>query len=280
MNERSTERAMPAGIPSISEYESLVSSPEFSAIEAFSDAFLSSHAKALLGYGEKWVGDPFHQWSRQWEYLYTLSHIRSHVTQQSSLRILDAGSGVTFFPWLLAEEFPNARVTCCDRDSTFESVFNNINQQRQARVSFTHTNLHELPYENASVDIIFCISVLEHTDNHHQILDEFKRVLKQDGLLIITFDISLNGERDISPEQAVSLLDDINQRFNAEHHPSDLMAALVDSESITTTYFAKDKSSLLPWRQPSYFSFAKRLIRGKGLGWPPLLSFYCLTMRS
>ncbi len=51
-------------------------------------------------------------------------------------------------------------------------------------------NLTNLPYSNKQFDKVFCISVLEHMDKDSmfQAFQEFQRVLKDDGLVILTFD--------------------------------------------------------------------------------------------
>ena len=43
----------------------------------------------------------------------------------------------------------------------------------------------KLPYENETFDVVFCSHVLEHVNNEEKSLQEIKRVLKKDGILII-----------------------------------------------------------------------------------------------
>lgn len=42
-----------------------------------------------------------------------------------------------------------------------------------------------LPFQNASFDVVFSSHVLEHVNDTHNVLQEIKRVLKRDGLLIL-----------------------------------------------------------------------------------------------
>ncbi|MEF3302938.1 class I SAM-dependent methyltransferase [Paenibacillus sp. GYB003] len=57
-------------------------------------------------------------------------------------------------------------------------------------IRYAQANLASLPYEERKFDKIFCISVLEHMqwDDIVRALSEFHRVLKDDGLLVVTFD--------------------------------------------------------------------------------------------
>lgn len=57
-----------------------------------------------------------------------------------------------------------------------------------ANLQYTQLNhTYNLPYEDNSFDLIFCSGVLEHAPNDRESLKEHYRVLKNDGLLIITF---------------------------------------------------------------------------------------------
>ncbi|MBD7936674.1 MULTISPECIES: class I SAM-dependent methyltransferase [Cytobacillus] len=57
-------------------------------------------------------------------------------------------------------------------------------------VSMSCCSLTDLPYSNQLFDKIFCISVIEHLniEDIYKSLVEFKRVLKEDGLIILTCD--------------------------------------------------------------------------------------------
>lgn len=53
-------------------------------------------------------------------------------------------------------------------------------------------NKEHLPYEDNSFDLITCSEVIEHLENHRQVLREMSRILKRDGLLILTTPNVLN----------------------------------------------------------------------------------------
>src|SRR5437762_501231 len=114
-----------SGVPTLGSYEEILRSRLFRKIETFSNQFVASQSSILQTYGRKWVPDPLHQWSRQWEYPFAYVHIKDWLSEQrrDDVRVLDAGSGITFFPFLVAATFPNVRVACCDMDSELEPTF-------------------------------------------------------------------------------------------------------------------------------------------------------------
>lgn len=62
------KEVLPDGIPLTHDYIKLIESDTFNAIEQYSNHFLSVNKSILKSYMRKWVDDPLHQWSRQWEY--------------------------------------------------------------------------------------------------------------------------------------------------------------------------------------------------------------------
>ena len=253
--------ALPPGIPSISDYKKLLKTDLFLEMESFSNVFLKTHAKTLKNYGRRWVTDPFHQWSRQWEYPFAYSYIQQHIVSNSKfiladdeIRILDAGSGCTFFPYYLSYKYPNCRLYCCDYDSSLTPTFSEINKDVQkihgrARVEFNVCDLSNLGYKDDSFDMIYCVSVLEHTNNSDDIIKQFKRVLKPNGLLIVTFDISLDGKSPITASIAQDLLNMMNNTFNVTNPNFQEVSTGVQDPDILTTEFARNfNKKLLPWK--------------------------------
>lgn len=92
-------------------------------------------------------------------------------------------------------------------DDFGEDSKKNIKEYWFKKIQFRNSSITALPYENNYFDKIFCISVLEHLPDflnrypffgkHHipllkndiqKAMKEFNRILKPDGLLILTFD--------------------------------------------------------------------------------------------
>ena len=117
--------------------------------------------------------------------------------------------------------------------------------------------------------------MLEHTDSYADILGEFSRVLKR-GRLAITFDISLDGTRDMRGEDLDRMLKALAVLF--EMGPDlqrTVRSQLADPDIVTTRTVDRN---LLPWRGPPFLHRLKSsLANGRLVPWPPLLTVCCLT---
>jgi ubiquinone/menaquinone biosynthesis C-methylase UbiE len=116
---------------------------------------------------------------------------------KDKVNILDAGSGFTFFPYYISYKHANCNVYCCDYDYSLINLFDGANKKSKQHLDFKVYDLTNLGYKDNSFDAVYCISVLEHALNREKIFEQFKRVLKPNSLLILSFDISLE-DRDKS----------------------------------------------------------------------------------
>jgi ubiquinone/menaquinone biosynthesis C-methylase UbiE len=242
-----------SGLPKIDDYQRLLQSDLFKSMESFSNEFVRSQSAYLKGYRMKWVADPLHQWSRQWEYPFVFSRISEFAGNAGPrLNILDAGSGVTFFPFFLSSRFSHAAISCCDYDETLEEVYRRLNVHLPATAQFVPGDLRHLPFQNNAFDIVYCVSVLEHTNAYQTIVSEFRRVLKEGGMLVVTFDISVDGEADIPPEKAEELLEILYQHFphTKKVAYANLKEQVHERDIVTTHFIRKINPSLLPWKHP------------------------------
>lgn len=273
---------IPCGIPLQDDYKRIISSYNFKEMEKFSDIFIAMYKKNLEEYNYKWVEDPLHQWSRQWEYPYVYNKITKIVNKNNNVKtnILDAGSGITFFPYFLKKEINDSSIFCCDNDISLKSVYQKVNHKIKVPIKFSNTDLRDLNFENKSFDIIYCVSVIEHTKNYERVVKEFYRVLKFGGSLIVTFDISIDGLHDISIDKAIDLLSFFENIFKDEYLTTiDLKSDLKVPEIFTTTTANDINKKLLPWKKLS-FSRIKSIIKNmKYSSFPPLLTIFCLTLK-
>jgi len=111
-------------------------------------------------------------WSRKWEYPYAI--LKSGLSK--GMRVLDAGTGQSRFPLALLEL--GCEVSCVDKEVV-----------RLKGVSTWQCDIRDLPFPDGFFDVVFCLSVLEHTERLPiDYIDELGRVLKSDGVLVVTFD--------------------------------------------------------------------------------------------
>ena len=246
----SNQNEVVSGVPTIEQYATVVNSELFKELEKFSDNFLAEHPDIQERYG--WVRDPLHQWSRQWEYPFVFQTIMNGLQDHGSseARILDAGSGATFFPYFLKNKMPGTSITCCDYDASLESIFKMLNDARgtHSHIDFRQADLRRLPFDDASFDVVYCISVLEHTDSYAEIVSEFRRILRPGGLFVTTFDIGLDGVSDIPPTEAFRLAECIGSNFISIDLRPD--AGMVGPESISSKEIGAQNPNLMPWRYP------------------------------
>lgn len=205
-----------AGIPDASMLGSIRQTALFRDMEQYSDSFLKLNMSALAKYRK--VSDPFHSWSRRWEYPYCYSRLASFIQPSVQTSVLDAGSGWTFFPFYITQSRRGTKVHCCDSDPTLGVLFNCANRSMYTNVAFERGDIIRLAYPDCSFDIVYCISVLEHLEpgDRNRALSEFRRVLRNGGLLALTFDISLSGSTQIPVDEAERLLLSIKERFHPE----------------------------------------------------------------
>lgn len=251
---------IPSGIPGRSDYDAVTGSELFASMEKFSGEFLAEHPVVQASYG--WVADPLHQWSRQYEYPYVYKSILEELVKRPTADILDAGSGATFFPFLLREKMQRGSITCCDYDATLAPIFDMVNAERESDIRFSQADLRKLPFADGSFDIIYCVSVLEHTDQYEDIVREFHRVLRPQGVLVATFDIGLDGVSDISPAAARDLHVCIESNLGSSDLADGTIA--VGPSAITSAGIGAERPELLPWRYP-LLSFVKAVWKRKTL---------------
>jgi SAM-dependent methyltransferase len=172
-------------------------------------------------------------------------------------RVLDAGSGVTFFPYYLRKEIPRSEITCFDSNTSYHPMFAAVNKTMgETKVKFEEGMLQKLPFESDTFDAVCCISVLEHTSNYGEILDEFARVLRPGGLLVLTFDFVARRQVRAAQNGAAELLTALSSKFNVPaDSPSaqelDRMDDPARERILTTDYIRDTQPDLLPWKHPT-----------------------------
>jgi SAM-dependent methyltransferase len=218
------------------------------AIEAYQVAFLGMTRK-LWGPDFPIPGDALAHFSRQWEFPYAWANLPVPPG-----RALDAGSGITFFPFLLASK--GYEVDCCDGDGDglgLAGRFLEAAARTGCPVRFQTAELTDLPYPDGAFDAVTCISVLEHAGPKKlEILRALARVLRPGGRLILTCDVDLGEASDLPLEDLALILGEIEQHFELVY-PLDLTRP---STMLTSDAFLASAPWRLPWpwRPPREFT--------------------------
>ncbi|HVR05893.1 MAG TPA: methyltransferase domain-containing protein [Solirubrobacteraceae bacterium] len=100
----------------------------------------------------------------------------------SGRRVLDAGCGVGYGTRLLAQAGAAEVVGLDVADAVIEVARN----EQTAGVEFEVGDLRSLSHPAGSFDLVVCFEVIEHVDEQDRVLDELARVLRPDGLLLIS----------------------------------------------------------------------------------------------
>jgi ubiquinone/menaquinone biosynthesis C-methylase UbiE len=152
-----------------------------------------------------------------WEYPFVYHNIKLALESQRPPdipSILDVGSGVTMFPFALARQGCN--VIAVDADPGLVRSFakaSRLVSTAPGTVNMVISDANSLPVNHASVDCICCISVLEHIQRFDSVIEEFSRVLKPGGPLLLTVDIDLNSAFGFSAEALKHLRAKLSEYF-------------------------------------------------------------------
>ena len=167
-----------------------------------------------------------------WEYPYVYYHLRKKsvlASPASSPKVVDLGSGVTFFPFAAANL--GYEVICLDIDVVCGPDIeraSSVVPQQHGKVFFRLIADDKLPVKSGEVDVVYCVSVLEHIPNFENTIEEVFRILKVGGLFILTIDLDSCGYLDIGVKRYYDLRKCLSKRFDLNEpeitvHPMDVL---------------------------------------------------------
>ena len=254
---------LPCGYPSIPLYQELVESDRFAEMSRFAGAFIEANADALAYYAQRWVKNPIHNWSRRWEYMYVYERIAAFAEARpgEALTLLDAGSGLTFFPHYVASRHPGVSIACGDSDARLYEDAQRLGPPASDRVRYSVQDIERLGYEDGAFNLIYCLSVLEHCRYPGESLKHLYRTLKPGGRLILTIDVSLDGQVEIPVRLAARLIQMLVHRFKPDGRYDEQIGQFQPAEHVSTEWARRIDVSLLPWAPPRFH----------------LLSFFCMS---
>jgi len=102
-------------------------------------------------------------------------------------RIIDVGCGAGGTAIVLGGRFPHSQVVGIDLS---EPLLRIAHQEAQAaavgdRVRFDKADVHDMPYEDRSFDVVISLNMVHLVDDPIRMLDEMERVLAPGGFLFI-----------------------------------------------------------------------------------------------
>jgi ubiquinone/menaquinone biosynthesis C-methylase UbiE len=115
----------------------------------------------------------------------TIEHLHRYAVARDWVKgkkVLDIACGEGYGSNLLAEDAEF--VAGVDIESTVISKAQS--KYKRKNLNFVQGRVEKIPFEENSFDIVVSFETLEHTDQHDQMLSEVRRVLKQNGILVIS----------------------------------------------------------------------------------------------
>lgn len=188
-----------------------------------SDPALETLVKQMIStptdvFGGKFDGWATH-WSRRWEFPFTYFSIQRYLRSRppsDSIRILESGCGVTPLPFWLSGF---GRVEGVDLDEKAGAEWAQSRAAREGRANFTAANMEELPYGDATFDVGFSVSAVEHTSNPVAAVSELIRVIKIGGCFALTMDVRIDGDHGIAWPQFSAIQQVIAQHLDSQYPP-------------------------------------------------------------
>ena len=204
-------------------------------------------------------------WNRVWEYPF-LFHTIQTATQKGS--VLDAGSGKSLLPFMLQQYGFDVLALDIDDGSFYTKGslpqwYAKQNQRLQTNVRFMNGSILQLEIPSDTFNIVYSMSVIEHLGSPMLALQELWRVLKPDGIFLLTVDVSLNSSSYL-PEKSY-----LEMKSFLDEHGTPLHAFREKNLSslITTDWYKKYQPKMLPWKvkRRKIKTILKDMIRKEGL---------------
>ncbi len=109
-----------------------------------------------------------------------IDRIKNHGLLNANTKVLDVGCGAGFLSNALAKE--SLQVTGVDLSE--ESLKVAAKHDDTKTVKYQTADAYKLPFQDATFDVLTAMDFLEHVEKPDEVIKEFSRVLKPNGLFI------------------------------------------------------------------------------------------------
>lgn len=110
------------------------------------------------------------------------AHIISHIQSKQPSALLDVGCGTGKLLLILSELMPDMHLYGLDIS---KNMLSQAEKKLSGRANLILGDSANIPLDSNSCDVICCNHSFHHYPEPSKVLEEFKRVLKKDGLLLI-----------------------------------------------------------------------------------------------
>lgn len=256
-----------SGLVSLSDLKSSEYQKIFSELEIEQHAFLAKEGE-FRSPGYRWPRDALHHWSSIWEYPYVYYHLKEQAAALGlgfEAKVVDLGSAVTFFPFSVAKL--GYEVHCLDIEPAYGPDIQRaaaVVSHQPGKVDFRLISDGCFPLKDSEVDALYCVSVLEHIPDFENTIEEVFRVLKPNGLFILTIDLDLCGHMNIGVKRYYDLRQCLSEHFDLREpeitvHPLDVLQPrngpfpyMTYSTWQKWKFHIKQRIKLLFGKKPSY----------------------------
>jgi ubiquinone/menaquinone biosynthesis C-methylase UbiE len=114
------------------------------------------------------------------EHLHRYSFLSKFLTEK--MVVLDVACGEGYGTYMLSKQVNRV----IGVDISIEAIEHAKKIYSNNNIHFINANATSIPLEDSLFDVIVSFETLEHLEEHEKLIKEFKRLLKNDGLLIIS----------------------------------------------------------------------------------------------
>ncbi len=133
--------------------------------------------QALSFTGERLVPEIVEYWSLEHLHRYAIA-----MNFTAGKRVVDIASGEGYGTYLMSETA--AAITGIDISE--EAVVHARSRYTRGNLRFETGSATSMPVEDASIDVLTSFETIEHHDQHNEMMLEIRRVLKPNGILVIS----------------------------------------------------------------------------------------------